>query len=233
MDWLYVWSPRYRFFHELLQSTTSSLQGFHIQPVFAEQHLFKPIDTTQHFLTGIPIKIHVIVKYIERNMGKTFFFTDVDLILFPEFSREDLQPYMENDITSMMESHAIVKHNIGCLLIRCTPETLAFFQRVLERIRTEKLLDQYAFHLELESFPGRIGQFSDAHFAQSNMLRDDETNYKIVQCLTSESDPAHVLVEKVLTIMSVFDVSEFLQYLPEDVQQILESVSRDDCEEES
>lgn len=221
MDWLYVWSPRYRFFHELLTSTTHDLSGFHIQPIFAEQHLFKPMDTTQHFLTGIPIKIHVIVKYIERNMGKTFFFTDVDLLVFPEFSTKDLEPYKQNHITTMTERHSIVKHNIGCLLIQCCPETLSFFQRVLERIRTEKLLDQYAFHLELETFSGRVGQFSEEHFAQSNMLQDEETNYRIIQCLTSEIDPNHVLIEKVLTIMSVFDISPFLSYLPEEVQQIL------------
>lgn len=221
MDWLYVWSPRYRFFHELLSSTTKDLSGFRIQPVFAEQHLFKPLDSTQHFLTGIPIKIHVITKYIERNMGKFFFFTDVDLIVLPEFSSVDLEPYKQNDITTMIECHSIVKHNIGCLLIRCCPETLVFFQRVLERIRTEKLLDQYAFHLELETFSGTVGQFSEEHFVQSNMLKEEENNYKIVQCLTSEVDPTQVLVEKVLTIMSVFDISLFYHFLPQEVQEVL------------
>jgi hypothetical protein len=221
MDWLYVWSPRYRFFHELLTATTSQLPGFRIQPIFAEQHLFKPMDTTQHFLTGIPIKIHVIVKYIERNMGKTFFFTDVDLIVFPEFSSEDLEVYKQNDITTMAECHPIVKHNIGCLLIHCCPETLGFFQRVVERIRTENLLDQDAFHLEVASFPGRVGRFSEEHFVQSNMLKDQETNYRIIQCLTSKTDPNHVLIEKVLTILTAVDVSSFLKYLPEEVQQIL------------
>lgn len=221
MDWLYVWSPRYRFFHEVLQATTKDLSGFHIQPVFAEQHLFQPIDTTHHFLTGIPIKIHVIVKYIEKNMGKYFFFTDVDLIVLPEFSLEDLEFYKQNDITTMKECHSEVKHNIGCLLIRCCPETLAFFHRILQRIRTETLLDQYAFHLEIPSFQGQIGQFSETQFVQSNMLQEQEMNYKIVQCLTSETDPTEVLVEKVLTIMSAFDIQQFLPFLPQAVQQVL------------
>lgn len=221
MDWLYVWSPRYRFFHELLQATTKDLSGFHIQPVFAEQHLFKPMDSTQHFLTGIPIKIHAIIKYIEKNMGKYFFFTDVDIIVLPEFSIQDFEPYKQNDITSMKECHSEVKHNIGCLLIRCCPETLAFFQRVCQRIRNEKLLDQYAFHLEIPSLEGKIGQFSEDHFVQSNMLKEEETNYKIVQCLTSEMNPTDVLVEKVLTIMSVFDITHFIEFLPEDVQTLL------------
>lgn len=226
MDWLYVWSPRYQFFHELLSATTRDLSGFHIQPVFAEQKLFTPLDTSGHFLTGIPIKIHVIIKYIERNMGKFFFFTDVDLIVLPEFSVQDLEPYKENDITTMLECHDEVKHNIGCLLVHCNTKTLAFFQRVLQRIRNEKLLDQYAFHLEVPSFEGKIGKFSEKQFAQSNMLQENEDRYKIVQCLTSESNPTQVLLEKVLTIMSVFDVSAIQTFLPEDVLQILSTEGR-------
>jgi hypothetical protein len=143
----------------------------------------------------------------------------VDLIVLPEFSVKDLEPYKHNDITTMVECHSEVKHNIGCLLIHCNAKTLLFFQRVLHRIRNEKLLDQYAFHLEVPLFEGKIGQFSEQHFAQSNMLKDEERNYKIIQCLTSELNPTQVLVEKVLTIMSVFDISEFYTFLPEDVRK--------------
>jgi hypothetical protein len=224
MDWLYVWSPRYRFFHELLQATTKDLSGFTIQPVFAEQHLFKPVQTSSsHFLAGIPIKIHVIKTYIERNMGTFFFFTDVDLIILPEFQQLDLESYKINDITAMAECHETIKYNIGCLLIHCSPKTLVFFERVLQRIRTDHLLDQDAFHLEAEVFDGKIGVFDKTQFLQSNMLSDTSDSYKIIQCLTSESDPTEILLEKVLTIMSVFDVSALRQYLPEDVQKLLES----------
>lgn len=220
MDWLYVWSPRYRFFHEFLQATTKDISGFTIQPVFAEQKLFTPMKAaSSHFLAGIPIKIHVIKTYIERNLGKTFFFTDVDLIVLPEFHREDLEAYTVNDITIMMEKGDIF--NIGCMLIKCSPKTLAFFERVAERIRTEKLLDQDAFHLEASLFDGTIGCFNPTQFLQSNMLTEHSETYKIIQCLTSQSDPTEILVEKVLTIMSAYDVSALLQYLPEEVQKVL------------
>lgn len=221
MDWLYVWSPRYRFFHELMQSSLKDLSGFHIQPVFAEQHLFTRAQGDGHFLTGIPIKIYVIVNYIQRNLGKTFFFTDVDLIVLPEFSRRDLDPYLNKDITCMNEIHAKQPYNIGCLLIRCTPETLAFFQRVLQRIREEKLLDQDAFAQELPSFSGSVAFFDPHAFLQSNMLTEDGSTYKIIQCLCSEQDSTRLLVEKVLTIASAFDIHLLLQYLPQEVQDIL------------
>lgn len=221
MDWLYVWSPRYRFFHEFLSATTKDLSGFHMQPIFAEQHLFTPLQSDKHFLTGIPIKIHVIITYIQRNMGKYFFFTDVDIIVLPEFTLQDLEAYKQYDITSMQELHTTIKHNIGCLLIRCCPETLEFFQRVEQRIRSEKLLDQDAFHLEVSTFPGRMGTFSSSEFLQSNMLSEDSQTYKIIQCLTSESNPTEVLIEKILTIASAYDVTPFLPYLPTDVQEVL------------
>lgn len=220
MDWVYVWSPRYRFFHELLSATTKDLSGFTMKPVFAEQHLFEPLPNTKHFLTGIPIKIHVIVNYIQRNMGKTFFFTDVDLMVFPEFSVHDLQPYTKNLITTMKEKHPIIHHNIGCLLIQCCPETLAFFQRVLQRIRDNKLLDQDAFHEEIPSLESKIGQFSEDIFCQSNMLEEKET-YKIIQCLTSKTNPDDILIEKVLTIVSAFDISALIDYLPQSVRDAL------------
>lgn len=221
MDWLYVWSPRYRFFHELMQASLKDVSGFQVQPVFAEQHLFTRTHTEGHFLTGIPIKIYVIVNYIQQNLGKTFLFTDVDLIVLPEFSRNDLDPYLATDITCMNEIHAKQPYNIGCLLIRCTPDTLAFFQRVLQRIKEEKLLDQDAFAQELPSFSGSVGLFHPEEFLQSNMLSEDSSRYKIIQCLCSEEDSTRLLVEKVLTIQSVFDIHLLLQYLPQDVQDVL------------
>ena len=222
MDWLYVWSPRYRFFHEFLQASVRDLSGFQIQPVFAEQNLFTPIDLSgSHFLTGIPIKIHVICNYIEKNMGKYLFFTDVDLIVFPEFQANDLEIYKQYDITTMKEVTPITVYNIGCMLIQCSEKTLAFFTRVLNRIRNEKLLDQVVFNEEVYSGDVSVGMFNENEFLQSNMLTENSDSYKIVQCLTSSTDLTEVLLEKVATIQSAYDISRLIQFLPEDVQQQL------------
>jgi hypothetical protein len=218
MDWLYVWSPRYRFFHEFLFSRIQDLSGFCIQPVFAEQKLFPRRDPNLHFFTGNPIKIYVITRYIEKNLGKSFFFTDVDLIVLPTFSREDLDNYLENDITCMKES----PYNIGCLLIQCNQKTLSFFQRVLERIVKNYLADQDAFIAELPTFEGKLGVFSSEDYVQSNMIPD----YKypmIVQCLTCQKNPTDILLEKILTISRYIDFSHIQHHLPEDVLQRLRS----------
>lgn len=221
MDWLYVWSPRYRVFHEILQVTARDISGFRLCPLFAEQHHFTPRKEGAHFLTGIPIKLFAIVNYIKRNPGAIFFFSDIDLIVFPEFCVKDLEPYFHNDITSMKENHSTVVHNIGCLLIRCNERTLAFFERLCHRTQHEGLLDQDAFYLEAPSFSGTIGLFSDSQFLQSNALRDDESSYKIIQCLTSKNDSNQILVEKLLTIASVYDIRPFLCFLPPEVHTIL------------
>lgn len=228
MDWLYVWSPRYRFFHELLFSSIKDLSGFAVKPVFAEQHHFKPLQSDSHFLTGIPIKIYVIINYIQKNMGKTFFFTDVDLIVFPSFTLHDLESYSVNDITCMKEAHDTYPYNIGCLLIQCNPETLRFFQRVLERIQEKKILDQGAFHQELPSFQGSLGVFSPNQFLQSNMLSDhlEIEDYKIIQCLSSQFHPTDVLLEKLETITFFIDTTSFEQFLPSDVLDAKRRVSQ-------
>jgi hypothetical protein len=229
MDWLYVWSPRYRFFHEFLFSAIHDLSGFSVNPIFAEQHLFKPVKTSScHFLGGISIKIHVIVNYIQKNMGKFFFFTDVDLIVFSDFSMRDLTPYFKYDITAMKECSDNLIYNIGCLLIRCTPETLAFFTKIRQRIITEKLLDQDVFNEEIHSFSGPVGLFEPSQFLQSNMLSEDSSQYKIIQCLCSESDPCEVLIEKVMTIASCYDISAIVHFLPEDVQTALKNKEQDE-----
>lgn len=224
MDWLYVWSPRYRFFHEFLQATLKDISGFHIQPVFAEQKFFTPMKgASSHFLAGIPIKIHVIKNYIEQNIGKTFFFTDVDLIVLPEFHLEDLEPYKLNDITTMTEEHSAVENNIGCMLIHCSPKTHQFFQRVYDRIVHERMLDQDAFCVEKATFDGTIGVFKKEAFLQSNMLSENSAPYKIIQCLTSKTDSTEILIEKVLTIQSAYDITALLHFLPEEVQKELDT----------
>lgn len=227
MDWLYVWSPRYRFFHECLYSVIKDLSGFQVNPVFAEQHLFNPIQTSStHFFAGNAIKIYVIRNYIEKNIGNHFFFTDVDLVVLPTFQAGDLHSYKQNDITVMKECHPTLQYNIGCMLIHCSPKTLQFFDKVLQRIRTEKLLDQDAFEQEATSFDGSIGLFNEQHFLQSNMVSDSLDTIKIIQCLTSESNKTEILLEKVFTIQSFYYISQLLQYLPEDVQEALDTETR-------
>ena len=220
MDWLYVWSPRYRFFHEFLYSRIQDLSGFHIQPLFAEQQLFPRKDENLHFFTGNPIKIYAITRYIKKNMGKSFFFTDVDLIVLPTFSREDLDNYVENDITCMKES----PYNIGCLFIQCNQKTLSFFQRVLERIVKTNLLDQDAFVEELPTFEGKLGVFSSEDYVQSNMISDCKYPM-IIQCLTCQNNPTDILLEKILTISRYIDFSPIQHHLPTDV---LERLCSDD-----
>ena len=111
-------------------------------------------------------------------------------------------------------------------MIHCSPKTLAFFDRVLQRIRTEKLLDQVAFELEAPYFEGQIDIFDSSFFLQSNMVTDSLEHMKIIQCLTSESNSTEIFLEKVATIMNFFDISQIQQYLPHDVKEALDTQTR-------
>lgn len=224
MDWLYVWSPRYEFFHEFLYSRIKDIPGFKVSPLFAEQHLFNKVREDAHFLAGISVKIDAIVSYVRQNIGKTFFFTDVDLIVMPSFQVEDLEPYKIFDITTMKEWSDNQSPNIGCLLIRCTEQTLTFFEGVQRRIVCDKVADQDAFIQELPSFPGTTGLFSAKNFLQSHMInRPDIDPYeiKIVQCIIGNQKPTDIIAEKICLIDQFAKIDKFLHYLPSDVQLLL------------
>lgn len=224
MDWLYVWSPRYRFFHEILYLRTKDLPGFKVCPIYAEQHLFDRQHEHGHFLAGIPVKMNVVVNYIRENIGKTFFFTDVDLIVMPSFSTSDLIDYETNDITTMKEWTDSLAPNIGCLLIKCSEKTLTFFEGVQLRILRDKDADQDAFIKELTTFTGSVGCFSTMNFLQSHMLKQpslDPYKIKIVQCIVGQDKPVDIIAEKVCLVSQFMNIDPFQEYLPADVNLLL------------
>jgi hypothetical protein len=77
------------------------------------------------------------------------------------------------------------------------------------------------FNEEVYSGDVSVGMFNENEFLQSNMLTENSESYKIVQCLTSSTNLTDVLLEKVATIQSAYDISLLIQFLPEDVQQQL------------
>jgi len=89
-------------------------------------------------------------------------------------------------------------------------------------MKSSCLLDQHAFIQELTKFEGKLGVFSPTDYVQSNMIPD----YKypmIVQCLTCQSNPTDIILEKILTVSRYIDISPLTHCLPQDVLDRLNS----------
>lgn len=217
--WFYVWSPRYRIFHEILQFATRDISGVTLNPIQVPQSIFerKLQDPSKHFLTGIGIKIHCLIKILESKKDEFIIFSDVDLIAPDTKLAEKLKEYEVNDITAMVEDvNSPELYNIGFMLIKNTPEVLIFFKSVLHRIQKDGLLDQDAFNEEIKSFSGKHAHFSMKDFIQSNMFRKDiwdTGNYSIVQCLSSDTSTyQNTMVGKLLTIIYYYDIRPILHH---------------------
>lgn len=230
--WFYVWSPRYRIFHEILQFATRDISGVSLNPIPVPQSIFerKVQDPSKHFLTGIGIKIHCLIKILESKKDEFIIFSDVDLIAPDTKLAEKLKEYEVNDITAMVEDvNSPELYNIGFMLIKNTPEVLTFFKSVLHRIQKDGVLDQDAFNEEIKSFSGKHAHFNKKHFVQSNMFRKDiwdTGNYSIVQCLSSDTSTyQNTIVGKLLTIIYYYDIRPIIHHterkIIEDLQDCL------------
>lgn len=218
--WFYVWSPRYRVFHEVLQFGAKDVSGIELKPQFVPQSVFEKRNEGKHFLTGIAIKIHILLKILETHQNQFVIFSDVDLIVPDKKLYEKLKTYESNDITCMREKKDSNEYNIGFMLVKGTPEITAFLQKVLEKIRTQNMLDQDAFNQEIKDFQGTHGFFDTKDFIQSNMIRKDiwdTGNYSVIQCLSSNSNWIDIMVEKLHTIIYYYDIRHLLHFVDREV----------------
>lgn len=218
-SWYYVWSDLYRVFHEVLQFGTRDISGVSLRPICMPQHIFnkKSEDPNTHFLTGIAIKLHCICKILQGTKDPYIIFSDVDLIVSDKTLVDKLVQYEGNDITAMKDLYESDQYNIGFMLLKNTPEVLAFFQRVLKRTFEENRLDQDIFNEEIQTFTGTHGFFDTKQFIQSNMIRKDiwdVGNYAIIQCLSSaHGSMKEVILGKLATIVYFYDIRYLVPFV--------------------
>lgn len=221
--WFYVWSPRYRIFHEVLQFGARDISGVAVKPIFIPQSYFerKVEDTSQHFFTGIGIKMYCLLKSAESLPADShFIFSDADLILPEKDLAVKLKSYEINDITAMREKKGEDTYNIGFLLVKNTPEVRQFFWKVLQRIQKEVKLDQDIFNEEIKEFKGTHGFFDIKDFIQSSMIRKDiwdSGNYSVIQCLSSASSYKEAMLGKLATVIYYYNITPLFQYVDKQI----------------
>jgi len=221
--WYYIWSPKYEIFHQILSSSLVDASGIILHPIFAKQSYFTPTYKDGHFFSGLTIKQFVIEKALREHKGEYIIVSDADLIVLQKDKIADyLKDYEKNEITCMKDNLENNTYNMGFMFLKSTDSTSAFFSRITERIKSENGHDQLLLNEELPSFSGPHGLFSIPEFIQSNMHNEIVDDTILIQCLcTVGSESDHILVEKILSISVLLDITEFKQYIPHSVVNIL------------
>ena len=199
MKWFYIWSEKYREFHEYLQDVIPR-DKFDIHAIYIPQERFDKglyQKNGLHPWTGCNIKINEIIRILEElEDGEVFLFTDVDIVLRPNSGIYDVVNYyrcvIAIDMVFSPERHTI---QIGSMLLRKTSLVVAFWKRVLELcIEFPTKLDQNIIIEELKSYKGKWLRFSDTHILNCfNLNQEGNNNIKtflianlLVNCSTSE-----------------------------------------------
>jgi hypothetical protein len=206
-----------------------SLQGcdaFTVTPIFVPQHHFdRSKEPAGHFLCGNTLKYRVLLSALEKHPGETVLFTDADLIIL---DLESFIPYVNSyaekyDMVFMKEGQHISSYNIGMMLIRSTPDTIAYFKMIIERVETHGTLDQVELTAQIHQFPGSHTSFSYPEIIQSNEYSDDINPY-IIQCLSSLPGYTLSFAEKLASVVCFFDITPFRQFISNDVEETLKKI---------
>jgi hypothetical protein len=199
MKWFYIWSEKYRDFHNYIQDVIPH-DKFDVHAIYIPQERFdKGLYQKDglHPWTGCNIKMNEIIRILEElEDGEVFLFTDADMVIRPNSDIYDVVNFYRSVIDiDMVFSPEAKSIQISSMLLRKTPLVLAFWKRVLELcIEFPTKLDQNIIIEELRSYKGKWLRFSDTHIlncfninqgANGNIRTFLITNL-LVNCSTSE-----------------------------------------------
>jgi Nucleotide-diphospho-sugar transferase len=204
LSWYYVYSQRYEVLHYMLQDTIKDTR-FNVVPLFVDQSEFNKTTykkNADHFFAGCFIKQEIIVRILKKlPTGTYFLFTDVDMVILNDDGLYDFfKTYMDRgiDMVYMWEgsdSNSDIKNcNVGFALLKACPQTIAFFETVLEKAPTSQNMYDMQVMLPLFSeFPGKIELFDKNVICLSNYFNETEpkSGIKVVQVLCSNNKDYH------------------------------------------
>ncbi len=179
MKFTYFYSPSYEFYNVHLKENLGDL--FDVKGIIIDE--IKPgTDKSKHHFDKLTIKIELIIKEIEENIGNFIIFSDATIFVnnknrdkLPEYFKK----YEENDLTFINESSGKY-YNIGLILIKCDEKTLNFFKNVLETMKTNEKYthDQTAINYLLKNSGLKYGFFDEKIFSGA-FIKDYKDSFYI------------------------------------------------------
>ncbi len=238
--WYYIWSPKYAIFHNILYSNIYDLSGFTIHDQFFPQEFFDKglsKDPTKHSFEGLSIKLKLLLGALHKNPDRHIIISDADLIVNrPDLLYDYLQSYIDNDIVFMKESRQCPTANIGFGMVKSSPQTIEFFQKMADHIDAYGGHDQTLYNQWINEgrFSGKVDTFSIPEVLQSNNYVSEITNNGtnpniLLQFLCSGNNYAHNTIEKLLTAIGFVDISDIIHLISEDLFAEFKNVLSNFC----
>jgi hypothetical protein len=133
MKWYYFYTPNYHFYRDKINQRlyNSKFQANGIE--IPKLNLSSLKNFTHHF-TNLTIKIELILKCIEENMGEVIVFTDATIYIGEKV--DEMYDYfiqkMSHNEDLILASDYDNSFNIGFLVLRCNERSLNFWKFCLD-----------------------------------------------------------------------------------------------------
>jgi hypothetical protein len=216
IEWYYIWSDNYRFFHEILKDTIKEPE-FIMNPIYVDQAYF---DTNlykvegKHSWNGCSLKIDLLIERLKTSSSKYILFTDVDLIPKKDIYK-NLKQYIDTNQTQVFlqeNSHL----NIGFVLLKVCPEVIEFWESVKLKMHEVPSHDQEYVNTLIQSYNHKWTMFDPQIFTCSNIW-NRVTDFSIMQPLSSCLGKELDLAEKIFNTAQHIYVEPYMKYVPESI----------------
>ena len=216
ISWYYMWSDKYRIFHELLQDTMKEPE-FKFYPIYIEQSIFDAElykDEKKHAWDSSLIKVNAILDSLKNESGQYLLFTDIDIVIKPTIYRNIKQYIDDNQTMVFLEEGDHL--NIGFILMKVCPEVIDFWTSVKDNILHTPGLDQDYVNSLILLYKGKWTKFHNQQFTCSSTW-DGTTEFSILQTLSSCLGKEYDFVEKIFEIAQHIDMNDYMKYFPQDL----------------
>jgi len=216
VPWYYMWSEKYRFFHELFNNTMKEPE-FIVNPIHIDQSFFdKNLHQTEgtHAWNGCTLKIDLLIERLETSSHPYILFTDIDIIAKNNIYK-NLKPHIDSDedMVFLQEGGHL---NIGFILLKVSKEVIDFWKLVKSKMLETPAHDQQYVNDLIKIYRGKWGKFDQQIFTCSN-LWDCTTEFSIMQLVSSDLGKDFDLAEKIFCTAQQIEVQDYMQYVPQDI----------------
>jgi len=212
-----MWSQKYRFFHELIQTEMKEPQ-LSLRPIFIEQSVFdRELYRTEnaHSWNGCTIKVDLLIERLKSASEPYILFTDVDIVVKPGVYTT-IHPYMEQGQTMVFIHEGDSGVNIGFILLKVCDEVIRFWEDVRHTMRETPGHDQTYVNQLLAHYSGKWTTFDPQIITLSNKW-NRTAPFVVLQILSSCMGKELDFAEKIFGAAQLTDTRRFLQYVPEDI----------------
>jgi len=216
IEWYYIWSDKYRFFHEILKDTVKEPE-FVINPIYIDQSYFdKNLYQVEgkHSWNGCSLKIDLLIERLRLAKTDYILFTDVDLIP-KENIYKNLKQYIDNNQTQvfLQEGNHL---NIGFILLKVCPEVIEFWESIKLKMVELPDHDQKYVNECIHKYKMKWTFFDTQIFTCSNIW-NGTTEFSIMQPLSSCLGKEFDFAEKIFVTAQHINLESYMKYVPENI----------------